>query len=325
MKKLLTLLLLLTSITLSSQVRKGVENNTETYNNDFPAYVIYNQEGERVTYTQMVNSIITADIMLFGELHDDPISHWLELSLLKTIHSIKGDKLVVGAEMWESDNQLIMDEMLVHKLVDGKSYTESSKLWPNFATDYQPILQYVKSKNLPFICTNIPRRYARIVFQKGVEYLDSLSDQAKSYFPPLPIHFDLTQPAYQNMARIFPTDEEFEMKQQQESKSSTSAMHGSKPSNLIKAQAIKDATMAYFILKNWKPGLFFYHFNGEYHSAFHDSIVYYLRYYSPGINVKTISIIKQASVMNFDKKNSRADFNIVVPSDMTVTYISKPF
>ncbi|PKO96084.1 MAG: iron-regulated protein [Bacteroidetes bacterium HGW-Bacteroidetes-7] len=325
MKKILTLLLILSSIALYAQGNKKGETKTETYNNDFPAYVIYNNQGERVTYSQMVNSVITADIMLFGELHDDPISHWMELSLLKSFHSIKGDKLIVGAEMWESDNQLIMDEMLVYNLVDGKSYTESSKLWPNFATDYQPILQYVKSKNLPFICTNIPRRYARIVFQKGVEYLDSLSDQAKSYFPPLPIHFDLTQPAYKNMAKIFPTDEEFEMKQQQESKSSSSAMHGSKPSNLVKAQAIKDATMAYFILKNWKPGMFFYHFNGEYHSAFHDSIVYYLKYYNPDINVKTISIIKQSSVMNFDKKNSRANFNIVVPNDMAVTYISKPF
>ncbi len=325
MKKILTTLLVISSIGLFAQSNIEVSSKTDTYNNDFPAYVIYNNMGERVTYSQMVNSVIKADVMLFGELHNDPISHWMELSLLKSIHSIKGDKLIVGAEMWESDNQLIMDEMLVYNLVDGKSYTESSKLWPNFATDYQPILQYVKSKNLPFICTNIPRRYARIVFQKGIEYLDSLSDQAKSYFPPLPIHFDLTQPAYKNMAKIFPSDEDFEKQQQQQTRSSSSAMHGSKPSNLVKAQAIKDATMAYFILKNWKPGMYFYHFNGEYHSAFHDSIVYYLKYYNPDINVMTISIIKQESVMNFDKSNSRADFNIVVPDDMTVTYISKPF
>lgn len=325
MKKFLTLLLILSSITLSAQINNTGDKKTETYNNDFPAYVIYNNQGERVTYSQMVNSVLTADIMLFGELHNDPISHWMELSLLKSFHSAKGDKLVVGAEMWETDNQLIMDEMLVYNLVDGKSYTESSKLWPNFATDYQPILQYVKSKRLPFICTNIPRRYARIVYQKGVEYLDSLSDQAKSYFPPLPIHFDLTQPVYKDMAKIFPSDEDFEKKQQQNPGNSSSAMHGSKPSNLVKAQAIKDATMAYFILKNWKPGMFFYHFNGEFHSAFHDSIVYYLKYYNPGINVKTISIVKQDSVMHFDSKNSRADFHIVVPNDMTVTYISKPF
>ncbi|MDZ4058868.1 MAG: ChaN family lipoprotein, partial [Bacteroidales bacterium] len=98
MKKILTLLLIISSTALLAQTKK------DTYSNDFPAYVIYNNEGERVTYSQMVNSVIEADVMLFGELHNDPISHWLELSLLKSFHSIKGDKLIVGAEMWESDN-----------------------------------------------------------------------------------------------------------------------------------------------------------------------------------------------------------------------------
>ncbi len=276
-----------------------------------------------VPYSDMVKELLKADICLFGELHNDPISHWLELSLLKSFFAVKKENLVVGAEMWESDNQLIMDEMLKLKLVDGQSYTESSKLWPNFTTDYKPVLQFVKANGLPFICTNIPRRYARIVYQKGIEYLDSLSDQAKTYFPPLPIHFDLTQPVYAKMASVFPTDEEFERKQKEQGPVK-GAMHGSKPSNLVKAQAIKDATMAYFILKNWTPGKFFYHFNGEFHSADHSAIAYYLRYYNPAVRTKTVSIIKQQDVLTFDKKSSRADFNIVVHEEMTVTYVSSP-
>jgi len=318
MKKIFTIILLVCSIASFAQT-----SSENSYLSDFPAYVIYNSNGEKVSYSQMTNELLSADICLFGELHNDPISHWLELSLLKTFYKIKGDKLVVGAEMWESDNQLIMDEMLKLKLVDGQSYTESSKLWPNFTTDYKPVLQFVKANGLPFICTNIPRRYARIVFQKGIEYLDSLSDQAKTYFPPTPIHFDLTQPVYAKMASVFPTDEEFE-KNLKEKGPAKGAMHGSKPSNLVKAQAIKDATMAHFILKNWNPGKFFYHFNGEFHSANHSSIVYYLNYYNSKVKVKTVSIIKQQDVLNFDPKDSRADFNIVVSEDMTVTYIASP-
>lgn len=318
MKKIFTIILLVCTAATYAQT-----TNDRSYLSDFPAYVIYNSSGEKVSYSQMTNELMNADICLFGELHNDPISHWLELSLLKTFYKIKGEKLVVGAEMWESDNQLIMDEMLKLKLVDGQSYTESSKLWPNFTTDYKPVLQFVKANGLPFICTNIPRRYARIVFQKGIEYLDSLSDQAKTYFPPTPIHFDLTQPVYAKMASVFPSDEEFE-KSLKEKGPAKGAMHGSKPSNLVKAQAIKDATMAYFILKNWSPGKFFYHFNGEFHSANHSSIMYYLKYYNSDVRVKTVSIIKQEDALSFDPKNSRADFNIVVNEDMTVTYISSP-
>ena len=36
--------------------------------------------------------------------------------------------------------------------------------------------------------------------------------------------------------------------------------------HLAEAQAMKDATMAHFILKNWEPGKTFLHFNGSYHS-----------------------------------------------------------
>lgn len=331
LKQLLVITVLLLTTTLVAQNKKTIKDLTQVtqevldnqYANDFPAYVIYNENGEKVTYSQMVNSLLETDVCLFGELHNDPISHWLELNLLKSFHKSKGNSLVVGAEMWEADNQIIMDEMLKLNLVDGGSYTESSKLWPNFTTDYKPILQYVKSNNLPFICTNIPRRYARIVYKKGIEYLDSLSDLAKTYMPPLPIHFDLTQPVYAKMASVFPSDEDFE-KKQNDGVHSAGAMQGSKPSNLVKAQAIKDATMAYFILKNWSPGQFFYHFNGEFHSANHTSIVYYLKYYNPLVRVKTVSIIKKSDVMDFSSKYSRANFNIIVPDDMTVTYISSP-
>lgn len=296
-----------------------------TYRNDFPAYVIYDRQGNRVTYSQMVQALSEADVCLFGEQHNDPISHWLELSLVKSFHALKGDRLVVGAEMWETDNQLLMDEMLIQKLVDGSSYTESSKLWPNFTTDYKPILQYVKSQGLPFVCTNIPRRYARLVYKKGIEYLDSLSAQAKSYLPPLPVHFDLTQPVYAKMASVFPTDEEFE-RQQREGKALHGPMQGSKPSNLVKAQAIKDATMAYFILQHLTPGQFFFHFNGEFHSANHTSICYYLDYYRPGVRYKTVSVCRTKDCMHFDPEtDNRADFNILIPDDMAVTYIASPF
>jgi len=294
------------------------------YISDNPAFVIYNEKGQKVTYAQMVSDLANADICLFGEQHNDPISHWMELSLIKSFYALKKEALVTGAEMWESDNQIIMDEMMVSKLIDGSAYAESSVLWSNFTTDYKPVLKFAQQNGIPFICTNIPRRYARMVFKKGIESLDLLSDQAKTYFPKLPIHFDLTQPVYAKMAAVFPTDTEFE-EDLKESKKKVSPMMGSKPSNLVKAQAIKDATMAHFILKNWAPGKFFYHFNGEFHSANFTSIMYYLKYYNPSVRVKTVSVIKQSEVFPLEEGNSRASYNIIVPDDMTVTYIVKLF
>lgn len=298
---------------------------SQSYTNDKPAYVIFNKSGEMVPFSHMLKDISTAEVCLFGELHNDPISHWLQITLVKELHKIKGRDLVIGAEMWERDNQLLLDEMLEQNLIDGSSYMESSKLWPNVETDYLPILQYAKSNGLKFVATNIPRRYARLIYKKGVEYLDSLSPKAKEYLPPMPVHFNLEESIYKDMARPFPTDEEYEI-QRSQGKTGRNAMTSGKPSNLVKAQAIKDASMGYYIVENIKRDGLVFHLNGELHSAHYTAIYYYINYYRPGTKTKTISIVKTDNVLEASENTlKRADYIIQVPKDMTVTYVERGF
>ncbi len=279
---------------------------SQTNQVDKPAYLIYNAQGELVSFSTMIQTITKADVCLFGELHNDPISHWLELEIMKSLYEIKKDSLIVGAEMWESDNQLLLDEAFTNKFYDEAMYIESSKLWPNLKYDYLPLLQYAVKNNLKFIATNIPRRYARMVSKMGIESLDGLSPVAKGYIAPLPIPIDLNEYAYKSMIQDMPSGGNMKMVN---------------PENLAKAQAVKDATMAHFILKNWVPGSLFYHFHGEFHSAFYSGITYYLKNYNPKVKVKTISIVKQSDIQKLDAENlNRADFVIVVPEEMSVTY-----
>ena len=96
-------------------------------------------------------------------------------------------------------------------------------------------------------------------------------------------------------------------------------MHSS--DNLPKAQAIKDATMAYFILKYWNEGQLTIHYNGSYHSDRHQGIIWHLQKYSPGIKVITITTVLQDDPEKMDESNKDyADFVVVVPSSMTRTY-----
>lgn len=280
--------------------------NGQSISNNKPAYIIYNANGVQVSYDSMVNGILNVDVCLFGELHNDPISHWMEKELVKSFYEIKKEKLVVGAEMWETDNQLLVDEAFVQNFYDEAMYIESSKLWPNLKPDYLPILQYSVKNKIPFVCTNIPRRYARMVSRKGIESLDLLSNLAKTYIAPLPIPIDLNEYAYKTMISDMPQGSNMKM---------------TNPENLAKAQAVKDATMAHFILKNFKSNNLFFHFHGEFHSAHYSGIYFYLKLYQPNIKIKTISIVQQANLESLDKENlNRADFIIVIPEDMSVTY-----
>jgi len=269
---------------------------------DIEAFKLYNAKGKDVKYAKMINELSKADIVFFGELHNNPISHWFELEITKSLFDVKKDKLVLGAEMFESDNQLLVNEFL-SSTIKRNNFEAEAKLWPNYSTDYKPLMEFAKENNLKFVATNIPRRYAALVNKKGFEGLDSLSNDAKKLIVPLPVDYDPDVNCYKSMIEMM------------------GGMGGHVTANIPKAQAIKDATMAYFILQNWEKGDLFLHYNGSYHSDNHEGIVWWLKQANPELNILTVTTVEQDTIqpLSEDYKNS-ADFVIAVPSDMTKTY-----
>ena len=245
----------------------------------------------------MIKQLAEKDIVLFGEFHNNPISHWMELSVAKDLAEKR--EMVFGAEMFEADNQQALNDYLADK-ISAKGLDSAARLWSNYKTDYAPLVNFAKEKKAAFIATNIPRRYAALVSKKGFEALDTIPALAKTWMAPLPMDYDSTLPGYVNMMKMM-------------------SGHGS--SNMPKAQATKDATMAYFILQNVKPGTLFIHFNGSYHSENYDGINWYLKRKRPELNIGTITTVSQKNLKKllFENKG-KADFIICVDEDMTSTY-----
>lgn len=265
---------------------------------DKKAYELFDINGKVATYEQLLKSVKEADIVLFGELHDNPIGHWLQLELTKDLYESKKSNLVLGAEMFEADDQIAINEYLQSKISD-KTLKDEVKLWNNYDTDYKPLLNFAKANNLKFVAANIPRRYANLVYNKGIEKLDSLDSEAKKWIAPLPMKYDANLKCYKDI---------FE----------SAGGHGGQ--NLPKSQAIKDATMAYFILKNWSKGKTFIHYNGSYHSNFHQGIEWYLKQENASLKIVTIGSTEQPSVDGLDKESiGLADFIICTPESMTKT------
>jgi len=271
---------------------------------DKPAYRIFNSEGKEITYNNMLKSLSGADIVFFGELHDDPIAHWLELEVTKSLFSQKEKNLVLGAEMFEADNQLLIDEYL-KGTYDAAKFEAEVKLWKNYKTDYKPLVEFAKTNKLRFIATNVPRRYASVVNKSGFTALDTLAEEAKRYIAPLPFPYDPEVKCYKDMM-------------------SMGGMGGAQShvsENFPKAQAVKDATMAHFINRNWDKGKTFIHYNGSYHSHNYEGILWYLKKFNPGMKFATIETVQQKDIEKLDKENlGAADFIIAIPSSMTRTY-----
>lgn len=267
----------------------------------YDTYQIYDSGGKYTEFTKVLKKVSKADIVFFGESHDDPIAHWLELQLIKDFPDIAEGKVIAGAEMFETDNQLILDEYF-SGYFDDKRFEEGARLWNNYKTDYKPFLLTAKENGIPLVATNIPRRYANMVAREGFESLLKLSDEAKEFIAPLPIPYDPELPVYKNMLEM-------------------SMGHGTVSDNLPKAQAIKDATMAHFILKYFKVGSHFIHINGSYHSDNYSGIIWYINQYHPGLDIRTITTVSQDNIYKLEEKHQElADYIIVVPTDMISTY-----
>ncbi|MBW6489652.1 MAG: ChaN family lipoprotein [Lentimicrobium sp.] len=269
---------------------------------DLPAYKLYNAKGKSTDFNKLVSASMDADVVLFGELHNNPISHWLQLELSKALFEKKPGNFIMGAEMFEADNSLIIYEYL-QKKVNDRSFEAEARLWPNYKTDYKPLLVFARDNKIPFIATNIPRRYASLVNREGFEGLQSLTDEAGKYIAPLPIVYDAELPGYKSMIEMM------------------GGAGGHVNDNLPKAQAIKDATMAHFILQNLKSGSTFLHFHGTYHSDNYEGIVWYLKQQRPDLKIVTINSSEQDTISRLDDKNqNKADFILAVPSSMTKTH-----
>jgi len=264
------------------------------------SHIIYNSKGKAVSFKKMMKDLADADVILFGELHNNPIAHWLEFEIMNWLHeSNEGRSL--GAEMFEADNEDELRDYLTGK-IDEKGLDSLARLWSNYKTDYRQLIEFSKENNIPFTATNIPRRYARMVSKGGFESLDTLSSAEKKWIAPLPVPYDPELPGYKKMLDMFHG-------------------HGG-GENFPKAQAIKDATMAHFILKNKKEGSTFLHFNGAYHSNNYEGIMWYLNKYSDEeLSIKTISTLVSNNPSELEEENENlADFIIVVDENVTTSY-----
>lgn len=290
MKKILWIVMLMMSMTTYAQKTPEI-------------YRIFDAQGKEVSYEKMIKTVSATDVVFFGEIHNCVISHWMELKVLEALTE-NNKKLKVGMEMLEADNQFIINEY-TSSLISSDRFEEECRLWPNHSTDYEPLVYYAKSHHLPLIATNVPRRYASIVKEKGLAFLDSLSAEAKRYLPKLPIKYVENKNAQEGFALMGLLGKAKE----------------TKPQLMAQAQAIKDATMGWFIAQNLKKGEQMIHFNGTYHSDARNGIIPYLLEYRPKTTISTIRAVRQEEIDKIEEDYlGLADFYICITEDMNMSY-----
>jgi uncharacterized iron-regulated protein len=127
----------------------------------------------------LIERAASADVVFFGEQHDDPETHFLEFGLLEGLGQ-RLSNVVLSLEMFERDVQPSLDRYL-SGAVSESTFLASGRPWPRYATDYRPMVQLARVRGWKVIAANIPRPLASAIARKGMAALDTLTTLERTY------------------------------------------------------------------------------------------------------------------------------------------------
>jgi len=211
-------------------------------------YKIYSVARRKtVSVDDIVNDMAGADVLFFGEEHNDSNAHYVEQLLFKKLAEKYPRKVALSLEMFETDCQTVLDEYL-NGYIREKDFMVDARPWPNY-TDYRPLIELAKQNHIPVIAANAPGRYTSMTNRFGLSSLQQLNVTAKTYLPPLPID-TATGPYYEKFAAIM---------------GGHASMAGMQ---VYQAQNLWDATMGYSIARfiGTHAGYKVLQLNGGFHS-----------------------------------------------------------
>jgi uncharacterized iron-regulated protein len=123
---------------------------------------IYDQRtGETVCIEALADELSQRDVVFLGEEHGNSAGHRLQLQIIEELHKHRPD-LVVSLEMFERDVQGTLDDYLRGR-IDEETFLKHARPWTRYETDYRPIVEFARERQLDVIAANVPRRIAQLV------------------------------------------------------------------------------------------------------------------------------------------------------------------
>ncbi|EKB15974.1 ChaN family lipoprotein [Aeromonas veronii] len=135
-----------------------------------------------LTLEQAIARIADADIILVGELHSHPAVHLLQSRLLSGLYTAgqqHGRPLALSMEQFSRADQKTLDAYLANQIGEAALIREGNA-WPNYPSDYRPLVEFAKAHQMPVIAANAPKPLVSCVGQEGAEWLDKLPATRRS-------------------------------------------------------------------------------------------------------------------------------------------------
>jgi len=266
-------------------------------------YKIYDVKKQKnISVDDIIADMTLADVLFFGEDHNDSIGHYLEAEIFKKLSSTYPNKTALSLEMFHTDVQPEIDEYLAG-LISEKNFIKEGRAWGNYK-DYKPLIEYAKANNIKVIAANAATRYSNAVTMGGLKVLANFPKASFNFLPPAPI--DTAQGRYY---------EKF---------TETLGGHDMGPMKIYQTQNLWDATMAWSINKFLKSnkGIKVLQLNGRFHSDEKLGTVAKLLKANPKVKILNISSFSDAGFANPDwnKFKNLGDYIIITDPAVKRSY-----
>ena len=144
-------------------------NGLLLHDHPLAGHIVDPAAGQPVALGAALERMSAADVVLLGEVHDNPIHHRLQLKVLQQLSQAR--RLALAMEQFDSEHQAAIDEAWRRPGVDAEMLADAGQFaregwgWPL----YRPLVQEAVQRRLPLVAINLSREGARAVAREGFE------------------------------------------------------------------------------------------------------------------------------------------------------------
>lgn len=280
-------------------------------------YVIYSTKaGKTIAIENIVKDFKNYDIIIFGEEHNDAVTHYLQLVLLQSLSEKYGNSLTLSMEMFDRDVQVVLDEYL-DGMISEKHFTKDARAWFNYS-DYRAMVEYAKDNGIDIIAANAPMRYTNMASMQGQESLLSLSKTAKTFIAPLP--YDTATGMHREKLMQVLNEVKMPVMKKDSVQKSMMPSAAMRSLNINQGQSLWNATMAYSIHEylSLHSGKKILHLHGKFHSDEYFGVPDFLQKYDATLKYLVITTLSDDSFPDIDFAQYEGLADYIIATDPSV-------
>ena len=300
-------------------------------------------DGTPATWPQLMAAVADAEVIIVGEEHGDAVGHRVELAIVQDVLD-RWPGSALSMEMLDRTEQAVVDDYLAD-FIDLETFQERTAAtrwlkisrqyvdreinrttfekritrlgWPEWETNYQPIIDAARSAGAPVIAANTPWLvYTSVARREGFERLDDVTPAQRALFE---VPAEIPQGKYRERfwevmagraeGEPPPEDDDADDADDAGEDSAHTGLDDETVAAIFRGQLVMDATMAESIATASRAGApKVVHLVGHFHCDFEGGLVQELRRRLPDAEILVITAMARDEPDLRDEDVDRADF-----------------